>query len=546
MFWADKIAGKIEERFADKIKAGDPLVIRDEKTLSGRVHVGSLRGIVIHGVIAEVLSQKNIANKFLFELNDTDPMDGLPVYVDQKTFEPYMGKPLFAVPAISHSSDSTIAAIGDGDFRIAATERKANFSTKFGEELQTAVEPMGLPIEWYHLRPYYTDGKFNDVIKESLDHAADIRNIYLDVSGGGKPDDWFPLNVICPTCGKVGTTKVTGWDGKEVTYECKEKYVEWAQGCGNSGSISPFDGNATLPWKVEWPAKWKVLGVDIEGAGKDHYAAGGSREVAARISKEVFNYPPPFDIPYEFFNLKGKKMSASKGLGAAAADIAAMLPPHIFKLLMIRKLPNQPIDFDPAGKTIPNLFDEYDRLSDHYFKRCDEPKEEFVRAFELSHADLHSIPKDLWNMRFSSLIFIVQMPHLDIETEAEKLKGSALNADEKKSLKERELYVKKWIESFAPDEYKFEIQKSTPKDFETDDEITKTFGLLKEKLEALESWEGGAIHETIHAVKTETGIAPKKLFQSLYQIFLWRNSGPQVGWFLSTFSKNDVLKRLQI
>ena len=56
-------------------------------------------------------------------------------------------------------------------------------------------------------------------------------------------------------------------------------------------------------------------------------------------------------------------------------------------------------------------------------------------------------------------------------------------------------------------------------------------------------WEGKAVHEKIHAVKEETDINPKKLFEPLYQIFLGRKSGPQVGWFLSTFEKEEVLRR---
>ena len=99
MIWADRIKGEIRERFATEIKEKQPLIIRDEKTLSGRVHVGSLRGILIHGLIAQVLEEEDIESKFLFELNDFDPMDGLPVYVDEKTYRPHMGKPLYTVPA---------------------------------------------------------------------------------------------------------------------------------------------------------------------------------------------------------------------------------------------------------------------------------------------------------------------------------------------------------------------------------------------------------------------------------------------------------------
>lgn len=525
MYWADEIVDHIEKRFAEKIKAGTPLIIRDEKTLSGRVHIGSVRGIVIHGLVGQILTERNIKNQFLFELNDADPMDGLPVYVDQNVYAQHMGKPLFAIPGIKESDE--------------------NFTTGFGVELQEAVDPMGIPIDWYHLRPLYEEGKFNDVIVQALDNAPRIREIYLEVSGGGKPDDWFPLNVVCPSCGKIGTTKVTGWDGTEVTFECKKQYVEWAEGCGHVGSMSPFDGNATLPWKVEWAAKWKVLGVDIEGAGKDHYAAGGSREVAAMISKDVFGYPAPFDIPYEFFNLAGKKMSASKGLGASAKDVADLLPPKMLKFLMIRKEERVPIEFDPEGKTIPNLFDEYDRCADHFFKRHDEPFDGYARPYALAQQDVTKQPEDIWEMRFQALSFTVQMPHLDLEEQAQKLKDSPLTDAEKDALHERADYVKKWIDTLAPAEYKFEIQENPPDDLALNDAQKAAFAMLAKYLSDLKTWNGASVHEMIHKTKEEFDLPPKEIFQPLYLLFLGRTNGPQVGWFLSTMEQKDVVEKLK-
>jgi lysyl-tRNA synthetase class 1 len=285
--------------------------------------------------------------------------------------------------------------------------------------------------------------------------------------------------------------------------------------------------------------------VDIEGAGKDHNASGGSREIGKRISEEVFEYPEPVNIPYEFFNFKGKKMSASKGLGASAKEIADLLPPTLLKLLMIRKQPNQPIDFDPEGNTIPTLFDEYDRLSDHYFKRHPEPYEGYARTFQLTQIDVQTPPQDLWQMRFTVLSFILQMPHLTLLEEAEKLKGEPLNDAEKSSLEERARYVRQWLDSYAPQEYKYVIPTEVPKDCAINKEQHNALVMLKDGLadKAL-PWEGPTIHERIHAVKTQTGIEPKDLFQPLYRLFLNRTSGPQVGWFLSTFSREDVVQRL--
>ena len=536
MIWADHIREEIKKRFAKEIEAGEELMIRDEKTLSGRVHVGSLRGIVIHAFMKQMLDEAGIKCINKFELNDFDPMDDIPP--DHAELKEHMGKPLFTVP--SHEKGHE------------------NYPSVFGDELQETVAPMNLPIEWTSLRPLYQEGKFNDLIKLALENAPKIRTIYKEVSGGTKPDDWCPLQVICEKCGKIGTTQVTSWDGTNVTYVCKPKLVEWAEGCGNEGTMDPFDGRAKLPWKVEWAAKWKVYGVHIEGCGKDHSAAGGSRQIAARVSEEVFDYPNPFDIPYEFFNIGGKKMSSSKGLGSAAKVIADLLPPHLLKLLMIRTVPNRPIDFDPEGKTMPNLFDEYDRLSDHFFKRHKEPDEDFARTFKLTQLDTTKDPEDLYQMRFTVLSFVLQMPHLDLVEEAEKLKSASsegrgdpagrptpLSDNEREVLEQRAHYVKQWLDKLAPAEYKYQILDGPPSDLKLDDDQKNALKKLAEAFadESLK-WEGAAIHEKIHAVKEECGIAPKQLFQALYQIFLGRNSGPQVGWFLSTFKRKEVLDRL--
>ncbi len=526
MVWVDRVAAEIAERFAKEIALKQPLLIRDEKTLSGRVHVGSLRGIVIHGLIAQVLAEKGIASTFRFELNDFDPMDELPMNLPKREdFLQYMGQPLYTVPS--------------------PVKGAKNYPTVFGDEVRSVVSGIRIPIEYYELTPHYQRGEFNEVIRDALDHAAEVRAIYREVSGSKKPDDWYPLQVICEKCGKVGTTQVTGWTGKEVTYVCKKDLVTWAQGCGHGGTISPFDGKAKLPWKVEWPAKWKVFGVHIEGAGKDHGAAGGSRDIGRRISEEIFHYPEPFNIPYEFFNIGGKKMSASKGLGASAKEVSDLLPPTLLKLLMIRKLPNQPIDFDPEGTTIPTLFDEYDRLSDHYFKRHKEPDADFARTFRLTQLDPSKEPEDLWQMRFTTLSFSLQMPHLTLVEEAEKLKGVALTPPEKQALEERAHYVRQWLQAHAPAEYKYNILAEPPANLPLDAEQKKALSAVHAALsERSLPWEGPKMHERIHTVKAELGITPQKLFQPLYEIFLGRKSGPQIGWFLSTFPREEVLKRL--
>ena len=99
MFWVDRDVEAITKRFAKQIESDELLVVRDEKTASGKVHVGSLRGVAIHALIARALRAKDIPAKFVFEINEFDPMDGLPSYLSEEEYKEHMGKPLKDVPS---------------------------------------------------------------------------------------------------------------------------------------------------------------------------------------------------------------------------------------------------------------------------------------------------------------------------------------------------------------------------------------------------------------------------------------------------------------
>ena len=162
-----------------------------------------------------------------------------------------------------------------------------------------------------------------------------ILEIYRTVSTVNHPPGWLPISVICESCGRIGTTAAHDWDGKTVAYECRPDLVSWATGCGHSGRVSPFGGRAKLVWNVDWAARWGITGATIEGCGKDLATAGGSRDRADAISRRVFEREPPLNVPYEFLNIGGRKMSTSRGEGrrgardrrAAAADAVALPVP---------------------------------------------------------------------------------------------------------------------------------------------------------------------------------------------------------------------------
>jgi len=521
MFWADELVGKIEERYKDKIAKKQPIIIRDEKTASGRVHVGSLRGVAIHGLISEILTEKGIPNKYLFEINDFDPMDGIPSSLDQGKYSEHLGKPLNTIPS------------PDGQAK--------NFAEYYAEEFIGVIRELGFNPEFYRSSDVYKVGKYNEVIKIALEKADKIREIYKKVSGSHRTDKWYPVQVVCENCGKVSTTTITGFDGKEVTYTCNN--LEWTNGCGHSGKVSPFDGKAKLPWKVEWAAKFQVFGVDVEGGGKDHSTRGGAREVADAIAREVFKIEPPFNIPYEFFIVNGKKMSSSKGAGSTSREIADLLPPHLLRFLMLQRNPSRTIDFVPDGDTVPQLYDLYDKLAENYFTDKELPDEK--RTFDLMHFPaVKQFLEKRFLPRFSQIAYLLQMPHVTIEHEIEKEKGDPLTQADKNEINLRKEYAKRWLQIYAPEDYKFELQEIIPAQArhlskEQRQALQKVLDFIKSQ----EKLNGQDLHTKLHEIRKEIEIEPKEFFESIYFSILGKPSGPKAGWFLSVLDKNFLEKR---
>jgi len=229
MLWADRIAKDIQNTRTPR--NGVSFLIRDEKTLSGRVHIGSMRGVAVHGLIAEVLNEQGIANEYHYELNDFDPFDAIPAYLDTETFAPHLGKPLYAVPS------------PEPGFK--------NYAEYFGEEFIAVHKQAGFTPNYYRATELYQSGKMDSYIKTAIERASEIRTILKQVSGSEKDASWLPVSVVCEQCGKIMTTRAYDFDGTTIGYAC-DKNMEGIQSCGHTGRTTPWNGRAKLFWKVEW------------------------------------------------------------------------------------------------------------------------------------------------------------------------------------------------------------------------------------------------------------------------------------------------------
>ncbi len=523
MDWADELAASVE----------GPQVVNDSKTPSGTVHVGSLRGPVILDVITRALRARGLEATLLYGVDDMDSMDAQALLTPDAV-DRYMGVPLAHIPD-------------------QAGDCHASYARHHAQTFIDTFAGLGIvPDRYYWMSDIYPTGQMDPFIRTALNRAAVVRDIYRRVANVQHPDHWLPLGVVCPDCGRVGTTIASDWDGETVTVECRPDLVTWAMGCGWSGRIAPFGGAAKLPWNLEWAAQWSLFGVTIEPNGKDLATAGGSRDRSDAVAREVFDRQPPINFPYEFLNIGGRKMSTSKGRGAAAHQFTEVVPPEQTRFLFVRHRPESVIEFDPEGTdAVPRLFDEFDRLgaatAGREVKGELPPGHDSIFRYSLLDPDADvAAMADAFRPAFAHLALLVQVPGVDVAARVAAEKGSPLTAAEAAELEMRLISVHRWLEAYAPERSRIEIHR---------DAVPQEAGLLRPEqrdfLAGLAMAAGGVVpgsgeewQTTIFTIAGVLGLDAKAAFNALYLAFLGRANGPRAGWLLSSLDHEFVIRRL--
>jgi len=523
VFWADELAARLT----------GPQVVNDSKTPSGTVHVGSLRGPVILDVIVRALRARQLPTTLLYGVDDLDPMDAQAMLTPDAS-ERWMGAPLANVPD----------PVGDCH---------ASYARHFAALFIDTFSGLGIrPDRYYWMSEIYLGGQVDPFIRIALDRADVVRDIYRRVSRVERPEGWLPVHVICPTCGKVGTTLARDWDGETVAFECQPDLVTWATGCSSSGRIAPFAGAAKLPWNLEWAVQWSMFGVTVEPCGKDLATAGGSRDRSDAIAREVFDREPPLNLPYEFLNIGGRKMSSSKGRGAAAHEIAEVVPAEQLRLLMVRPRPNHAIEFDPDGTdAIPRLFDESDRIAAASagveVKGDLPPDHDRVFAASLVDPDADLLAAGAaYRPPFAHLALLLQVPGVDIGARMEAEKGAPLTDAERDLLEERARAARAWLAAYAPERARIEVRRDAlpPAAAGLDADQRRALSGLAARLQGTQTWDGEALQGAIFEAARSEGLPAGRLFAALYLSFLGQPSGPRAGWLLASLPADFVVDRL--
>ncbi len=576
LHWADKIALEVKDRIdrdpqLKEIYEKQGILVYDEKTPSGSIHVGSGRGWVIHDVIAKALREIGMNAVFILSSDDMDPYDKPNKELDS-SWDKYLGMPFKDIPS--------------------PVEGYKSFGDYYFCQVTEAFKKIGIECELESTGEEYEKGSFNEMIKFILDNAPQVQETYTALYNDTPASHKLPFNVKCPQCGKISTTLASSWDkAKElITFECKKDmfaYVKkdkktlaiigsFAPGCGYQGEISPYNGNGKFPWKVEWPAKWKAKNVIVEYAGKDHFSDGGSRTFGCKLITDVIKFPSPYPSKgystgkgYEFFNVGGRKMSTSKGKGMSFRQATEKFPPNVLRFLLIKSRLNAVIDFDPSNDNdIFLLSDRFDKAERIYFGETEGIKESEIvsnkRIYELSAVQIpEKLPIQI-PLNFSAIVLQValfdKIKAIEILQNLGHIPKDVSEAD-LLPVKERLAFAEVWLNEFAYDEsredvseknktkkqeesqYKFQLV-TEPKYQPAENEKTALLKLA-ELLEQNQYDEKSLFNE-FYNICTENDIKNTDFFKAAYMSLINKEKGPKLAPFMLTIGQKKVAAILKM
>ena len=500
----------------DEIEARHPsgeILIESGASPSGTYHMGHLREILTCDAILLELRRRGREARHVQFVDDLDALRKIPVNIPQE-FEAYLGKPLCDIPSPDESDQSF------GDYFLAGFLESAKI--------------LGVEMDIIRSHEKYRSGYFVPVIERVLERLDQARHALQTISGRQLDEHWSPLQIM--ENGYLKSRRFVSIDtnSKTLTYQDKD---------GIEQSIAYDTGLVKLDWRLDWPGRWWLMKVSVEPFGRDHASAGGSFDTGKQIMQDVYEAPEPLPVPYDFINRAGdtKKMSASKGTGIAAHEAVRVLPPEVLRYFILSAAPSKRLYFDQADGAI--------KLVDEFAELCakTDPTEDEQHTIAICTRGLQQ--KTVSRVPFSHLVASYQAALKDIDATLAVIRRTEYAAvvdEDAETIKNELQFIDAWLEKWAPEEVRFTLATSVDYD-EFSDAQKQYFADLAVVIRTAPSdADGEWFHKAIYEFKASTGMPPKELFTSLYQLLIQKNSGPRAGWFLSMLPRDWLISRLEL
>ena len=493
-FWADQIADKIIKEKGDK----EEYVCASGITPSGTVHIGNFREVITTELVVRALRDRGKKVRFIYSWDDYDRFREVPANLENaEKYKKYIGRPLSEVPSPSG-------------------KKSESYAQYFEKQFEKALKKVYVWPEFIRQNEMNKKCKYAGLIKLAIEKRKEIMKILNKYRKEPLKKDWMPISVYCEKC-KKDFTQVLKVDGYVVEYECK---------CGFKDKIDfRKKGIVKVLWRVDWPMRWKYEQVDFEPGGKDHSAYGGSFMTAKEIIKQIFDYEIPLYIMYEWVKIKGgQAFSSSTGNAINIDDVEEIYEPEVLRYLFVGTRPNKgfQISFD---NDVIKLYEDFDALEEKYYSKKANPQEK--RIYELSKIDVEK--KKPARESFRHLITLVQIG------KANKLKGHSKVRAEK---------VKNWLDKYAGDDMKFEVQEKINVKLDKDEKV-----VLKNMLEILGKKDATKnekkLTQELYEIPKRHDMAAPDFFRTVYRVIINKEKGPRLAVFIIGVGKEKVIKLLR-
>ena len=477
------------QRVAEGLGAG-PHVVVTGISVSGNIHVGNLREVLVGEAVANALRARGEEVRFVFHADTIDPLRKIAPGIPE-SYKEFMGHSLSRVPDPEGCH--------------------ASYAEHFLAPFEEALYEMGMDIKVLRSHELYESGVYTDVTREALEHTEELRNILQEVTGREMPESWSPY------LPRAASGDLTG--NRVVGHLPEENRVAFVDRGGNEGTADYSEGEGKLGWRVELAARWKALGVTFEPFGKDHTTRGGSTETADRMAREVFGYPVPGRYEYEWIGLKGRgDMSSSRGIVLLPKDLLRIMPPGALRRMVLGR--------NPARRSDLELESGFPRFMDEYRASVEE----------------EPVP-------FNHLLTVSQTVGTDVEAAAEMLRrgGYEEAARNRGKLAHDLARASAWAEEWAPESMRVRVlsqeeasEAAKDLDAEQREYLAAVAGKLSPELD------GGAVQDLLYSTAVERGLRPKRAFAALYTVLLGKKSGPKAGPFVAGLPAEVVRERLSV
>lgn len=528
MYWADKLADEVIRRKPDK----EEYVCAAGISPSGSVHIGNFRDIATSYFVYRALLKKGKKARLVFSWDEFDRLRKVPKnvsdYLGNNSFEQYIGYPYVDIPDPFGKDES--------------------YAAHFEKEFMESVKRFGIEMDYRYQAKEYRSGRYAEHVIFALKNRKKIFDI-LDKhrtqdATEEERENYYPVSIFCPHCHKDSTKIVSlSDDCTKAHYTCE---------CGHEGDFDfTKDFNCKLQWKVDWPMRWMVEGVDFEPGGKDHASKNGSYDTAKDISREVFGYEPPLFQGYEFIGIKGNvnvgKMSGSSGLNMTPDFLLKLYPPELILWLYAKTEPLKAFDFCLSDEILRQYFEFGKMLTSYMNGTADENTKRVMENSLIDGRKFVPVPMS----QLVDLGSVVDFNPEMMEKLFEKI-GTPYKIEDFKELFER---AKFWLRTCSPEsEYVILEKRNWPYWRTMNDKERECVRLLKEYIE-----KGGY---TLDSLQSELYAIPKqvfpdiaedknalkavqsKFFKDVYNLTLARDKGPRLYLYLFAVDPSRYLKLL--